>query len=83
MRCSPVARVQASSVPASFGAERFVCSQSLRSSMSCGISVRQVRIGWPKTRTLRPGAAWAATDSPKGPAPTTATSIASRLTLAR
>ena len=52
MRSPAPLRTQASSVPARAGAERFVCSQSERSSMSGGIRVRHVRIGSPKVRTL-------------------------------
>ena len=54
--------------------ESLVSSQCERISMSGGISVRHVCIGWPKVRTRVRGARCAAIERPYGPAPTTATS---------
>ena len=70
-------RTQASSVPAPLGAERLVCSQSERSSMSGGISRCHVRMGSPKVRALPLTDACAATERPNGPAPTIAVSMRS------
>ena len=77
MRSPSPLRAHASSVPAPFGADRLVCSQSERSSMSGGISVRQVRMGSPNVLMPRMRERCAAIESPKGPAPMIAVSIRS------
>ena len=79
-RGSSCARDQTSIEPRSPGADSEVSSQSERSRMSGGMRVRHVCIGAPNTRTRR-SLRCAATESPNGPAPITATSSRSATAL--